>query len=303
MPHVKANGLDLEYDVAGRDGDPALLLIMGLGAQMTRWSPALIAKLTARGLRVIRFDNRDVGLSEKCESAGRPDMAAIIAAVAAGRTPPAAYTLNDMAADAVGVLDALDIRAAHVAGASMGGMIAQLVAADYPDRVLSLTSIMSTSGHPSLPRATPEAMAVLSDRGPDPRQDIEGYLDHAERGARTIGSTGYPFDAAEARALARGYVERCYYPVGFLRQYAAVVASPERRPKLAVITAPTVVIHGDVDPLVPVSGGRDTAEYIVGADLRVIPGMGHDLPVPLYDTIVDGICDAVARADRNALAA
>ena len=303
MPQIKANGLFFEYEISGRDEDPAILLIMGLGAQMTRWSPALIAKLHARGFRVIRFDNRDVGLSEKCETAGPPDMPAIIAAVTSGQKPPAAYTLSDMAADAVGVLDGLGVAQAHIVGASMGGMIAQLVAADYPQRALSLTSIMSTSGHPSLSRATPEAMAVLGDRGPDPRADLEGYLDHAVRGARTIGSTGHPFDAAGARALAKGYIERCYYPVGFARQYAAVVASPERRGKLATISAPSVVIHGDVDPLVPVSGGRDTAAHIPGADLRIIPGMGHDLPVSLYDAIVDGICAAAARATLASKAA
>lgn len=303
MPQIKANGLTLEYDVSGRPDDPALLLIMGLGAQMVRWSPALVAKLVARGFRVIRFDNRDVGLSEKIDAAGLPDMPAIIAAVVAGLPPPAAYTLSEMAADAVGVLDALGIDQAHVVGASMGGMIAQLVAADYPERTLSLTSIMSTSGHSSLPRAEPQAMAVLSERGPDPRTDLDAYLDHSVRGARTIGSTGYPFDEAAARALAKSYIDRCYYPAGFLRQYAAVVASPERRPKLATIAAPTVVIHGDVDPLVPVSGGRDTAAHIAGAELRVIPGMGHDLPVPLYDAIVDGICSAADRAAPAAKAA
>ena len=303
MPQTKANGLTLEFEVWGKGEDPALLLIMGLGAQMIRWSPTFVEKLVARGLRVIRFDNRDVGLSEKCEAAGPPDMPAIIAALGAGKPAPSAYDLNDMAKDAVGLLDALDVARAHIVGVSMGGMIAQLVAADYSDRTLSLTSIMSTSGHPSLPRATPAAMAVLNERGPDPRKDLEGYLDHMVRGARVIGSPGYPVGDAELRAQARSYFERCYYPLGFMRQYAAVVASPERRPKLATISAPTVVIHGQDDPLVPVSGGRDTAAHIAGADLRVIPGMGHDIPAALHDTIVEGIVSAVSRADAAKKAA
>ena len=303
MPQTNVNGLNLEYDVRGRPGDPAILLIMGLGAQMIRWSPAFVDKIAARGLRVIRFDNRDIGLSEKCEAAGPPDMPAIIAALMAGKAVQAAYTLSDMAADAVGLLDALGVARAHIVGASMGGMIAQLVAADYPDRTLSLTSIMSTSGHPSLPRATPEAMAVLNERGPDPRTDLEGYLDHMVRGAKVIGSPGYPVADAELRAQFKSYFERCYYPLGFMRQYAAVVASPERRPKLTTIAAPTVVIHGADDPLVPVAGGRDTAAHIRGADLRVIPGMGHDIPLALYDTIVDGIFSAVSRADAARKAA
>jgi len=303
LSQINANGLTLEYEVAGAPDDPTLLLIMGLGAQLVRWNPILVGKLVDAGLRVIRFDNRDVGLSEKCEAAGLPDMPAIVAALTAGATPLAAYTLSDMAADAVGLLDALGIERAHIVGASMGGMIAQLVAADYPDRTLSLTSIFSTSGHPSLPRATPEAMAVINERGPDPARDLDGYLDHAVRGAKTIGSPAYPIPDAELRANALSYYQRCYYPAGFARQYAAVVASGERRAKLATITAPTVVIHGEDDPLVPVSGGRDTAEHIASAELRVIPGMGHDIPPALYDEIVSGILRAVYRANQRDKAA
>ncbi len=303
MPQARANGLTLEYESHGRPGDPALLLIMGLGAQLIRWSPALVDKLVARGLRVIRFDNRDIGLSETLDAAGPPNMPAIIAARLAGKSVPAAYDLNDMAADAVGLLDALGIERAHIVGASMGGMIAQLVAADHADRTLSLTSIMSTSGHPSLPPATPAAMAVLNERGPDPRKDLESYLDHMVRGARVVGSPGYPLSDAELRAQCLAYYERAYRPHGFMRQYAAIVATPERRPKLATITAPTVVIHGADDPLVPVSGGRDTAAHIPGAELRVIPGMGNDIPPPLYDTVVEGIMSAVRRADAARKAA
>ena len=299
MPHVIANGIRLEYESRGDEKAETILLIMGLGAQMTRWADDFVDRFVKRGFRVVRFDNRDVGLSERMEAAGPPDIPAIVAALHAHTTPPAAYTLTDMAADAVGVLDALGIAKAHIVGASMGGMIAQLVAADYPEHTLSLTSIMSTTGNPSLPRATPEAMAVLNERGPAPAEDMEGYLAHAVRSARTIGSPGHPFDEATVRANSKRDAERSYYPLGFLRQYAAVMASPERRSKIATITAPTVVIHGEADPLVPVSGGRDTAENIPGAELRIIPGMGHDIPPALYDTIVDGVMSAVARSKQK----
>ena len=289
MPQIKANGLTLEYESLGSQTAETILLIMGLGAQMTRWPKALTDKLIARGYRVIAFDNRDVGLSQKLDDAGAPDMGAVLKALSEGKAPPVAYNLDDMAADAAGLLGALGIERAHIVGASMGGMIAQLVAADYPRRTLSLTSIMSTTGNPDLPRATPEAMAVINSRGPDPMVDLEGYLAHSMAGSRTIGSPAYPADEADLRERTLSDFNRAYYPVGFMRQYAGVMASPDRRPKLKTITAPTVVVHGEVDPLVPVEGGRDTAANIPGAELRVIPGMGHDLPPALYDTLVEAI--------------
>ncbi|MGH7748989.1 MAG: alpha/beta fold hydrolase, partial [Candidatus Dormibacteria bacterium] len=242
------------------------------------------------------FDNRDVGLSEKLDAAGPPDMAAIVEALGQGRTPPAAYTLSDMAADAVGLLDALGIRKAHIVGASMGGMIAQLVAADHPERTLSLTSIMSTTGAPDLPRATPQALSVLNERGPDPREDLEGYLAHSVKGSRVVGSPGFPADEAALRDRALADYRRSFYPVGFARQYAAVMASPERREKLRGVASPTVVIHGAADPLVPVEGGRDTAAQIAGAELVIVEGMGHDLPPQLFDRIVAAIASVAARA-------
>jgi len=296
MARIKAGGIYLEYDAHGDAGGEPVLLIMGLGAQMTRWSSAFVDKLAGRGFRVIRFDNRDIGLSDKFEAAGPPDMAAILGALAKGETPPAAYTLSDMAADAVALLDALGIERAHIVGASMGGMIAQLVAADYPERTLSLTSIMSTTGHPDLPRATPEAMARLNTPAPDPRADLEAYVAHSIAGARVMGSPAYPVPDADLREQAIATVERSYYPIGFSRQYAAVLASPHRRSKLAGVTAPTVVIHGEADPLVPLAGGRDTAASIPGAELVVIPGMGHDLPPPLHDIVVDAIAAVAARS-------
>jgi pimeloyl-ACP methyl ester carboxylesterase len=296
MPQVRANGITIEYDVTGAESAEPVLLIMGLGAQMTRWPQGFVDKLAAKGLRVIRFDNRDVGLSEKIEAAGLPDMPAIIQAIMAGEPPNVAYDLSDMAGDAVGLLDALGISRAHIVGASLGGMVAQLVAADHPGRSLSLTSIMSTTGNRELPPASPEAMAVLNNRGPDPTVDLEGYLDHSFKGAQVIGSPAYPPDPAALRERSLSDFNRSYYPPGFARQYAAALACPDRRPKLATIAAPTVVIHGAADPLVPLAGGRDTAASIPGAELRVIEGMGHDLPPQLFDEIVDGIMVAVQRA-------
>lgn len=296
MPQIRANGVMLEYEVTGDAAAEPVLLIMGLGAQLTRWSPEFTTKLAARGYRVIRFDNRDIGLSEKLDAAGPPDIPALFAARNEGKWPKVAYDLNDMAADAAGLLDALGIARAHIVGASMGGMIAQLVAADHPEKTLSLTSIMSTTGNPALPAATPAAMERLNMPAPDPTKDLEAYVAHSIVGARVMGSPGYPVSDEILRDEAISTVKRSYYPLGFMRQYAAILGSPDRRTKLATITAPTVVIHGDADPLVPIDGGRDTAASIPGAELLVIPGMGHDVPAALYDRIIDGIVQAAARA-------
>jgi len=296
VPQIRANGVMLEYEVTGDAAAEPVLLIMGLGAQLTRWSPEFTTKLAARGYRVIRFDNRDIGLSEKLDAAGPPDIPALFAARNEGKWPKVAYDLNDMAADAAGLLDALGIARAHIVGASMGGMIAQLVAADHPEKTLSLTSIMSTTGNPALPAATPAAMERLNMPAPDPTKDLEAYVAHSIVGARVMGSPGYPVSDEILRDEAISTVKRSYYPLGFMRQYAAILGSPDRRTKLATITAPTVVIHGDADPLVPIDGGRDTAASIPGAELLVIPGMGHDVPAALYDRIIDGIVQAAARA-------
>lgn len=298
MANAKINGINIEYEVHGpADGEP-LLMIMGLASQMTRWPAAFYEKLVAQGFRVIRFDNRDVGLSQKF--AGVPSAESVVAALMQGKKPDIPYTLDDMAADAVGVLDHLGVQRAHVCGASMGGMIGQLVAADYPERVLSFTAIFTTTGNQALPPSKPEAMAVLTTRAPDPRKDIEAYLDQALINSRIIGSPAYPFDEKVMRERLRSDVLRCYEPTGAARQLAAVIANGDRRAKLAKIKAPTVVLHGDADPLVPVEGGRDLAANIVGAELRIVPGMGHDLPVELYDTLVDAICRAVERSKVSA---
>lgn len=298
MANAKINGINIEYEVHGADDGEPLLLIMGLGMQLTRWPPPLYEKLIAKGFRVIRFDNRDVGLSQKF--AGAPSVESVVMAMMQGQKPDIPYLLDDMAADAVGVLDHLGVQRAHIVGASMGGMIGQLVAADYPDRVLSYTAVFTTTGNPALPPSTPDAMAVLTTRAPDPSKDIEAYLDHSMRSARTIGSPGYPFDEALVRERSRADVLRCYEPLGVARQLAAVIANGDRRPKLAKIKAPVVVLHGEADPLVSVEGGKDLAASVPGAELRIIPGMGHDLPPALYDAVVDAICRAAERARVSA---
>ena len=298
MAQAKINGINIEYEVHGADDGEPLLLIMGLGMQLTRWPAPLYEKLVARGFRVIRFDNRDVGLSQKFT--GAPSIESVVMARMQGQSPDIPYTLDDMAADAVGVLDHLGIERAHVTGASMGGMIGQLVAADYPERVRSFTAVFTTTGNPALPPSKPEAMAVLTTRAPDPAKDIEAYLDHTMRSARTIGSPGYPFDEKIVRERSRVDVLRCYEPLGVARQLAAVIANGDRRVKLANIKAPVVVLHGDSDPLVPVEGGKDLAATVAGAELRIVPGMGHDLPPELYDTVVDAIVRAAERGRVSA---
>ena len=293
MPKANNNGVELEWDERGNPAHPAVLLIMGLGGQMTRWSEDFMAALVAHGFRTIRFDNRDVGLSGKFDAAGLPNLPAIGAAMMMGQRPATAYTLEDMANDAVAVLDAAGIDRAHVVGASMGGMIAQLVATEHPERVLTLTSIMSTTGNPALPRATAEANAVLMTRPTG--TDMDSLIAHGVKSAKVIGSPGYPTDDAILAERLRSDAERMHYPPGFARQFArqmaAIMANGDRRSRLGGIKIPTLVIHGTDDPLVPVDGGRDTAASIPGARLEEIPGMGHDLPTPLIGRITDLIAD------------
>ena len=294
MAQTTANGISIEYEIFGAANAEPVLLIMGLGAQLTLWPVELCEALVARGFRVIRYDNRDVGLSTKFEAAGAPQLPAVIGAILSGQDPKVPYRLDDMAADAVGLLDALGIDRAHIVGASMGGMIAQLVAADHPTRTLSLTSIMSSTGNPALPPATSEAMGVLMSRPQG--DDLDALVEFGVNAARVIGSPDYPADETALRARVRRDVERSVYPAGFARQMAAIYASGDRRAKLAGITAPTIVVHGTADPLVPVDAGRDTAANIKGAELIEIDGMGHDLPVALVDRIADAVAAVAARA-------
>lgn len=296
MARLTANGIGIEYDIHGPEGGEPLVLVMGLGAQMIRWSMDMVGELAGRGYRVVRFDNRDVGLSHRFEDHPLPNIGDVAKAVREGRRPEVPYFLSDMAADAAGVIEGLGFGSAHVVGASMGGMIVQMLAAEHPHRVRSMTSIMSTTGNPGLPPAKPEAVAFLVDRGPDPHQDLDAFLDHGLKSARVMaGPAGVLDEAAERAGIAESF-RRAYYPVGFLRQYAAILGSGDRREALRRITAPTVVIHGADDPLVPVEGGHDTAACIPGAEMHVLPGMGHNIPTPL----IPQVCDLIERAVRRA---
>jgi pimeloyl-ACP methyl ester carboxylesterase len=294
---VQANGISIAYERYGSADREAVLLIMGNGAQLTAWPPELCEELVNRGYQVIIYDNRDVGLSTKFDSAGLPDLKAIIEARIAGKPGPLPYTLDDMAKDAVGLLDALGIKKAHVAGVSMGGMIAQLVAADHPEHTLSLTSIMATSGNPAWPvPAKPEVMAKL----PPPPQngDPDALVAHAFKMIQILAGPEYPPDERRFRDLVIRSMKRSDYRAGMARHNAAAAVGcfDDRRAKLKTIKVPAVVIHGDRDPMMPLEGGKDTAANIPGAELRIVPGMGHDLPIPLIKTIADGIASAASRA-------
>jgi pimeloyl-ACP methyl ester carboxylesterase len=285
-----ANGLAIAYETFGDPSDQPLLLVMGLGMQMIHWDPAFCELLASRGFHVIRFDNRDTGHSTKIEGGPRPN---VIAAMA-GNTRSAPYRLNDMAADAAGLLDHLEIEAAHVVGVSMGGMIAQQLAARHPDRVLSLCSIMSTTGAriAGLPRLG--VLGVLFRKAP---RDRDAYVEHFLRIFKRIGSPGFPMDEERVRTLASAGYDRCFYPAGVERQLVAIMASGNRTADLRRVTAPTLVIHGGDDPLVPLRGGRATARAIHGAQLLVIDGMGHDLPREAWPQIADAIERNAGRAE------
>jgi pimeloyl-ACP methyl ester carboxylesterase len=296
MTRARANGIELEYDSFGAPSGRPLLLIMGLGGQSLMWDEGFCDALAARGHFVVRYDNRDVGLSTKFEAAGIPNMMELMMKSMSGQPITAPYTLDDMADDAAGLLDALGIESAHVCGASMGGMIAQTVAIRHPKRLRSLVSIMSTTGNPSVPPAKPEAMAVLMS---PPPIDRAGSLDAAARTWRAIGSPGFPFDEAKIRERAGRFYDRSFYPQGTVRQMAAIMAHGNRAPKLRGVTAPTLVIHGAADPLVPIEGGRDTASSIPGAELLVIEGMGHDLPEGAWPQIVGAISEHTTKAEAR----
>lgn len=301
MPTVTANGIEICYEVHGDPAAPPILLVMGLGGQLTLWPIEFVDALVARGFRVIRYDNRDVGLSTKWDAAGVPNIRWMVLKSLFGLKPRAPYGLADMARDGMGLLDALGIAKAHIVGASMGGMIAQHIGASHGDRVLTLTSVMSTTGHRSVPRARPEAMKMLTAR--PATTDTETLVAFGKQVARAIGSPGYSADDARLDAQVRANLARSNYPPGFARQVAAIVADGDRRAMLARVTAPTLVIHGADDPLVPVEGGRDTAAHIPGARLLTIPGMGHDLPLALVDTLADAIADHARTAAPATVAA
>jgi len=281
--------LKLCYETFGAPDAPPLLLVMGLASQMLLWEEEFCEQLAARGFRAIRFDNRDVGRSTILRDAPVPKRWQL-----AVRDPRgAAYSLDDLADDAAGLLEQLGIDSAHVVGASMGGMIAQALAIRHPDRVRSLVSIMSTTGNRRVGRAHPRlALRMLRAAA----RDREGYIaDHIET-YRQIGTRGFPLDEARLRERAGRLFDRGIHPAGSARQLAAIVTAADRTERLREVRVPTTVIHGDADPLVGVSGGRATAAAIPGARLVIIPGMGHDLPVELWPQVIDAIVETAERA-------
>ncbi|MCX7231275.1 MAG: alpha/beta fold hydrolase [Burkholderiales bacterium] len=289
------SGIRIEYEITGPADAPPIVLIMGLGMQLVAWPPSLVEGLVARGFRVVRFDNRDIGLSTRVTGTRPIDMrkAAVKAMLRLPVRPP--YTLEDMAGDTVGLMDALGIARAHVVGVSMGGMIGQVLAAGWPQRVRSLSSVMSSSGALRFSfHVTSATRALLT---PPPRDaDETALLDHMERVWMLIGSPGMqpPREALRARLVAS--MRRAYNPAGVARQMLAIMASGDRRKLLRRITSPTLVVHGERDPLVPISAGRDTAANVPGAVFRPIPGMGHDLPEALVPTLVGLIADHCGQA-------
>ena len=276
---IKANGIDICYETFGESSNPAVLFVSGLGGQLLGWPDRYMQGVSEAGYHVIRYDNRDVGLSQKFDEAGTPDFHAVVKDKAAGKTPNVPYLLADMAADGIGLLDALGIERAHVIGVSMGGMIVQQMAIDHESRLLSMVSIMSNTGDPSLPGPTPEALAILT-TPPPASDDIDALITYQMNNRKAIGGDGFVDDDA-ARKLAADTIARQFYPVGTARQRAGIMASASRTDALKNISVPTLVIHGDNDPLVQLEGGILTAETIPGAQLEIMPGMGH-AQFPLY---------------------
>ena len=293
MPTVTTpnTGIEIFYEDTAPLGDNAqaevILLVMGLGAQMTLWPDELVAALVGDGFRVIRYDNRDIGLSQKMEGARAPSPAMQVLRKKIGFPARVPYTLKDMADDGIGLLDALGIASAHMVGASMGGMIVQLMAVHHPERLMSLTSIMSTTGSGKLPQAEKHAMDALV--APLKGLDEETLVAHGLNIAKNIGSAGFPFDPEEQRERVLKNMRRSVYPAGLPRQLAAIIDDGDRTSRLAAVRAPTLVLHGEADPLVKLEGGEATAAAISGARLVTIPGWGHDLPIPLIPRLAGEI--------------
>ena len=292
---ISANGIAIEVEDLGKPTGEPLLLIMGLGMQLTAWHRGLVQQMLDQGFRVIRFDNRDVGLSQNFDGLGAPNLA-LAALQRLARWPVrSAYSLSDMADDAAGVLTALGLKSAHVCGASMGGMVAQQLALNHPERVRSLTLMMTDSGARGLPRPTLKVSAALLARPADP-YDLDSLVDHYYRLFRLIGSPAYPGPEAWLRQVCADAVRRSNRPQGFARQLMAIAADTGRAAQLGRIKRPTLVLHGLADPLIPVAAAHDLAARIPGAQLELIEGMGHDLPEPLWPRFVAAIQAVAARA-------
>jgi pimeloyl-ACP methyl ester carboxylesterase len=286
---VSANGLELEYATFGRESDPPFVLITGFAQQLIVWDPSFCQQLASRGFHVVVFDNRDVGLSTKIESAPRPRMDAIFS----GDRSTVAYGIHDMADDTAGLIEGLGFGAAHVVGVSMGGMIAQSLTIRHPARVKSLVSIMSTTGDRRVGGSTPEAQALVVSRAPTER---EANIEHAVRSWHILRSPGYTYDESKGRARATASYDRCFYPQGVARQAAAILSQDDRTSALGSVKAPATVIHGDADPLIHMSGGEATARALPGARLIVVPGMGHDLPEGAWPLLIDAIVTNTTRS-------
>jgi pimeloyl-ACP methyl ester carboxylesterase len=292
---IRANGLSLEVEEHGSPNGEPLLLIMGLGMQLLGWHEGLVDRLVERGFRVIRFDNRDIGLSQSLDAAGVPNLALDSLRHALGLTVKSPYSLADMAADSIGVLDALGIGKAHVCGASMGGMIAQHLAARAPERVKSLTLMMTSSGARSLPGPTLKVRTAMISRPPDPHS-VPSIVEHYVKLYALIGSPAFPSSPDYLRDRFTTSVRRSYRPAGTARQMVAIGADGDRTPLLAAIRAPTQIIHGTADPLVLAAAGKDLKAKIGSAEIDLIDGMGHDLPAALWPRFVAGIASAAGRS-------
>jgi len=295
MPSLRANGIQIEYDTFGDGSSPPLLLIMGFGGQMILWDQDFCRQLAETGLYVIRFDNRDVGLSSKFDELGEPDLGGIFTAARRVEKIEVPYTLEDMGDDAIGLLDGLGLRMAHVCGASMGGMIAQTMAIRYPGRVSSLVSMASTTGDPEVVSVTPAVIDSPSIPLMSVPREREPNIEYTVKGMRELSGPGFAFDEERARCVAADLYDRCFCPEGAARQFLALLASGNRKPALAKLTLPTLVIHGDRDPLVPVEHGKDTTLAVPGAELLIIEGMGHNLPREAWPRIVAAIAAHTTR--------
>jgi pimeloyl-ACP methyl ester carboxylesterase len=297
---IRANGTELEYEVSGPENGTPFLFINGFGTQMTSWPQGFFDVLTKAGMRVIRFDNRDVGLSQKWDGIV-PDIRAATKIAREGGKPDVPYSLNEMAADAAGLLDALGIKTAHIAGCSMGGMIAQLVALNHPEKARSLISIFSTTGDPSLPPSSKEAAEALTSRPAS--NDRETVVAHSLKNRRAYASTAWPFEEERLKELASLNYDRSFYPEGTIRQYAAIMVSPPRTERLKSLKLPTLVLHGSADTLIRPEAGRHTADCIPGAEFHQIEGWGHDMPLQVIPMVTGLIVPFVEKVEAKRKAA